>query len=98
MTIQVAVYLGIVALTSLFASVWLWFMIARPEQWGRLVDKENDFWLRLGILPQWLIQHTRRFEKGRGQRILVGCGAVLNGAGFVGFSIAAWIILRRHTH
>ena len=54
------------------------FMIARPTQWARLVDAENDFWLRTGLVPQKLTSQVRKFEKGRGLKILVIIGAFVS--------------------
>ena len=80
---------------SAFSICCLWFMVAKPEQWGRLVDRENSFWVRNGLASERLTRWVVRFEKGRGQKILVGAGAVLNGAGFIVFSIGFWILYHR---
>ena len=96
MNTQTTVCLGILASCAVIMGSWLWFMIARPEQWGRLVDRENSFWVRKGLASERLARWFARFEKGRGQKILVGIGAVLSGVGFIVFSIVVWIILHRH--
>ena len=64
----------LIALT-VFGWLWLWFMMAKPEPWSRFVNRENDFWVSRGIISASLSERIRRFEKGRGQKILVGSGA-----------------------
>ena len=79
---------------TIFCWLWLWYMIAKPEQWSRFVDKENDFWLKRGIVSASFSARSRRFEKGLGQKILVGIGAVLGTVGLLVIRFLIW----KHTH
>ena len=80
--------------TTALCWLWLWFMIAKPQQWSRLVDKENDFFLRLGLVSASLSERSRRFEKGLGPKILVGLTAVI---GTVALLVVQFLI-SRHAH
>lgn len=62
----------------------LLFIVTRPDRWSRIVDKENDFWVRKRIVPASLADSCRRFEKGLGLKILICCGILL-GAGSIAF-------------
>ena len=84
------VCLAILALVAIASIIWLWFMIFKPEQWSRLVDKENDFWVGKGIVSPSLSGWFRRFEKGLGQKILVGIAAAMGIGGFIFVSISFW--------
>jgi len=44
-------------------SFWLWYLIARPEGWSRLVDRENAFWVKLGVPVKWT-EAIKAVEKG----------------------------------
>ena len=57
--------------------LWLWSMVKRPDKWAALVDKENAFCVIRGIAPALLTERIKRFEKGRGQRVLLPIAAVL---------------------
>ena len=83
----------IIALT-IFCWVWFWYILARPEQWSRFVDKENDFWVKRGFFSASFSEKFRRFEKGLGQKILVGSGAVLSTVGFIFIRYLIW----KHAH
>jgi hypothetical protein len=79
---------------GIFSWLWLWFMIARPKQWSSFVDKENDFWLKRGIVSASFSERSRRFEKGLGQKILVGSTAILSTVGLLVIHFLIW----KHTH
>ena len=55
----------------------LWFMIRHPQRWSALVEKENDFWVSKGLVSASRADSFKRFEKGRGEKILVGIAAML---------------------
>lgn len=80
--------------TTALCWLWLWFMIARPQQWSRLVDKENDFFLRLGLVSASLSERARRFEKGLGAKMLVGFAAII---GTVALLVVQFLI-SKHVH
>lgn len=63
-------------LVSMLCWVWLWFMIKRSAKWERLVDRENGFWISKGVAVAFF-EKLKRFEKGPGQRLLVGSAAIL---------------------
>jgi hypothetical protein len=67
---------AIIILLTVFCWLWLWFMIRRPAKWGAIVDKENAFWTSRGLVSASLAERIKGFEKGRGQKILVGAAAV----------------------
>jgi hypothetical protein len=91
---EIFVHLGILVTATAASIVWLWFMIAKPERWSQIVDKENDFWVRKGIVPASFSEWFRRFEKGLRLKILVGSAALLG----MGFIIFTCILLWRNTH
>jgi len=66
---------------------WLWFMIKRPDKWGLMVDKENAFWVRLGIAPVAFTERVKRFEKGLGQKVLICVAAILWSLLFIFFLV-----------
>ena len=72
--------------------LWLWFMVQRPERWSSIVEKENAFWVSRGIVSASLAERIKRFERGRGQKILIGTGAVLGTGVLVFFLI--WRVMR----
>jgi hypothetical protein len=72
--------------------LWLWFMVRRPERWNSIVEKENAFWVSRGVVSASLAERIKSFERGRGQKILVGTGAVLGTAALVFFLI--WRLTR----
>lgn len=87
-------YQIIILALTIACLLWLWFTIAKPEQWSRFVDRENDFWVKRGMLPASLVDRFRRFEKGPGQKILIGSGAMLG----VTVLIVIHLLIRSHTH
>jgi hypothetical protein len=74
--------------------IWLWFMVTKPEQWSRLVDRENDFWLKRGLISTSLSEWTRRLEKGLLLRFLVGIGAILSTVEL----LVAFVLILKHAH
>jgi hypothetical protein len=86
--------LGLFAVVAVISLALLWFTIARPDQWSRMVDKENDFWVGKGIVSSSASAWFRRFEKGRGQKVLIALIGVLGVAGF----ICMTILVRHHVH
>lgn len=87
---------GQIFLMALTAFCWLllWYLIARPVEWSRLVDKENDFWVNRGIVSASFSDRFRRFEKGIGLKVLVGIGAILGTVGFLVIRFLIW----KHSH
>jgi len=49
---------------------WLWYMLARPNQWARFTEKDHDFWVRRGLPVKWT-GAAKEFEQGRGLKALV---------------------------
>ena len=56
---------------SLLFIFWLAFMLIFPEKWGSIVDTENAFWVKKGILKEATVERFVRFEKGKGLKIIV---------------------------
>jgi len=52
-------------LLTLAVGVWLVILIRFPHKWADLVDKENDFWIRRGVVKKSTSGWVRRLEKGR---------------------------------
>lgn len=73
---------SLISLTTLTVGswLWLWFMVRRPERWSSIVERENAFWVSRGIVSAAVAERLKDFERGRGQKILVGAGAVLGTA------------------
>jgi hypothetical protein len=74
---QFYIWLGVLVLITAFEYIWLWFIITRPEKWAVWVDRENDFWVRKGIISAPFAERMKRREKGLPQKLLVGTGAFL---------------------
>ncbi len=77
----------ILALLTVGCWLWLWFMVRRPDKWGALVDRENAFWVSRRIVSASFAEKSKRFEKGRGQKLLVGAAAVLVTLGLLAITI-----------
>ena len=67
----------ILSLLTVGCWLWLWFMVKRPAKWEALVDRGNAFCVSGCIFSASFAEKTKRFEKGRGQKLLVGAAAVL---------------------
>lgn len=53
------------SLLTLAVGVWLVILIRFPRKWAALVDRENDFWIRKGVVKDSTSGWFRRLEKGR---------------------------------
>lgn len=62
-------------------------MVKRPNQWKVFVDKENAFWISKGVVSESIAEKFRRFEKGRGQKLLVGAAAAIGTIGLLGIAL-----------
>jgi hypothetical protein len=69
---QFYICIGVLVLLTVFGYVWLWFIVKRPEKWALLVEKENDFWVRKGIVSASFAERQKRRETGWPQKMLVG--------------------------
>jgi len=69
---QICVWLGVIAIFTVLGYIWLWFILKRPEKWAVWVDRENDFWVRKGIVSAAFAERQKRRETGWPQKILVG--------------------------
>ncbi len=75
---EILLGLAVLAAAAVFSAVWLWFMIRRPAQWAALVEKENHFWVRLGIISPARAEKCSRFGLATGRKlILILTAAVL---------------------
>ncbi|HEV7405670.1 MAG TPA: hypothetical protein VGO11_22190 [Chthoniobacteraceae bacterium] len=76
MNIAVPIALTIAVMITVLCWLWLWFMIARRAKWDSIVDRENAFWVRLGVSAS-LAETVKRLEKGVYEKVLVGTAAVI---------------------
>jgi hypothetical protein len=60
-------------LSFIWAALLL-FMIFFPKRWASIVEKENSFWVKKGIIKAKTAEKIAIFEKGKGLKILVGIG------------------------
>lgn len=76
---RVSLQLAIAALAALTALCWfwLWLMVRRPDRWSRLVDRDNAFWARRGVVSPANAERIGRIEKGKFQKVMVGAVAAL---------------------
>jgi hypothetical protein len=51
--------------------MWLAYTVVLPEKWARLVEKENEFWVRHGIVSRRSAERSKRFEKGWGFKLVL---------------------------
>jgi len=84
-------WLGALAILTAFLAVWFWFICRRPDRWASWVDRENDFWVRKGIISASFSQEFRRLEKGIVLKLLVGGGALI---GTLEVFILGFLLLR----
>jgi|ERR1035437_7091600 hypothetical protein len=68
---------GMITLVTLLAYAWLWFLVKRPDQWARWVEKENQFWIRTGIVSVAIGERNLRCQKGLPMKAIVGTAALL---------------------
>lgn len=69
---------------ALLWMAWMIFILVCPNQWSIIVDKENDFWVKKGIVKASTAEKIARFEKGMGFKILLVFGLAL-------FLINVWL-------
>ena len=72
---------------SFFLIIWLaWagvclaalvFIIARPAVWGRIVDRENGYWVRRGWLSGAFVEKIKKLETGITMKILLGANLLI---------------------
>ena len=51
--------------------VWLMFMTLFPKQWGVIVEKENAFAVKKGLISESTAKKFIRIEKGIGLKIIL---------------------------
>jgi hypothetical protein len=93
MKLQATIFIlmSILVLMTAAACFWLWFMIKQPEKWGKLVDLENDFWVRKGLVSAAFAERCKRREKGKPQKVMVGALVFLC---TVGLFLCVYMILK----
>ena len=79
----ISILLGILVTLTAFGYLWLWFILKRPEKWGAWVDKENDFWVRLSVVPPAFAERCKRREKGLLMKVMVGAIPTLGTLGLI---------------
>ncbi|HEX3797595.1 MAG TPA: hypothetical protein VH413_02745 [Verrucomicrobiae bacterium] len=63
---------------------WAWWSATRrPRQWGLLVDRENDFWQKRGVLSPALVEKIKSWEKGRPLKWIAGAATCLGTFGVI---------------
>jgi hypothetical protein len=68
--------IGLATITGLYWA-WLWFIMAQPQKWAAIVDRENDFWVKRGLQSAQTAEKFKRWEKGRVLKVLLSVAAVL---------------------
>ena len=56
---------------SLFNLAWLAFMIISPSKWDAIVEKENGFWVKKGLLKNSTAEKFIEFESGKWLKLLL---------------------------
>ena len=64
--------LALSSLVTGLLAAWLVLMIGFPRVWATLVDKEYDYLVKKGVLPEGLSDRIRRIDKWSGIPIAVG--------------------------
>jgi hypothetical protein len=77
------ILLGLVLVLTAFFYLWLWFVLQRPEKWAAWVDRENDCWVRKGLISDTVAEAMKRVEKGRPLKVVLGAGALLGTGGLI---------------
>ena len=85
------IWSGVLILLTALCYLWLWFMLKRPEKWALWVDKENDFWVRKGLVSAAFAEQCKRREKGLPQKLAVGAVAFLGSSGLI---FCGYLLLR----
>ena len=86
------IFFGVCFLLTVLEYYWLWLMIRQPKKWATWVDRENDFWVRKGILSVAFAERIKSCEKGL-LKILLGAGVFFNTCGliYIGFFWARYL-------
>ena len=71
--------------------LWLWFMIKRQKKWISLVERDNAFWTRKGVVSGRFAEMVKHFEAGIGQKIMIGTWAVIGTLSFLFFVIRTFV-------
>lgn len=90
MNIVIPMALAVAVMLTVLCWLWLWFMIGRRAKWDSLVDKENAFWVRLGVSAS-LAERVKCFEKGVYEKVLVGAGAAIGTLVSAGFCVLMYV-------
>ena len=91
MKTAILIRMGVLLFITAFSYFWIWFMIRRPERWAALVDKENAFWVRTGVISEAFAGKCTRLEKGPMKKWLIGVLALF-GTGYLVFIV--WLLIR----
>ncbi len=63
---------AIAFLVTVASCIFLWFTLVIPHRWHALVDRENAFWVRTGLVPEKWAAECKAFERGLPLKIIVG--------------------------
>jgi len=77
------ILLGLVLVSTVFFYLWLWFVTRRPGKWAAWVDRENDYWVRKGLISDTVAEAMKRIEKGRPLKVVIGAAALLGTGGLI---------------
>ncbi len=73
-----------VILLAAFVSGWAWWLrVMRPEKWNAMVDRDNDFWVKKGLISPALAERVKAAEKGLLMKWTLGFCAIFLAIGVV---------------
>jgi len=92
---------AVLAAAAVFSVGWLWFMLRRPAQWAALVEKGDQFLVRIGIMSPARAEKCKRFNLATGRKLmLILAAAVLLECGggllFIAFRLISSGVLFHH--
>ena len=82
------------ALLAVFCWFWFWVITNRRFFWEKFTEKENDFWVRRGLLSQEVAERIKQLERGTGMVFTVGSFAVIATIAFFAILLLEWRIGR----
>ncbi len=88
--IEFFIWYAVLIFWTAFVCLWMWFMLKRPQQWAAWVDKENDFWVRIGLCSKAFAERSKHWEKGLPLKSLVGIISVIGTSSVVFFG--GWVL------
>lgn len=66
MIVLISILMSILILSLIFLA----FIVIYPSKWAEIVDKENSFWVKKGLLKESTAKRMSNFEKGKYLKII----------------------------